>query len=359
MATSLKPTPVPTPSPFGQSLSTPKRNMSYAPMQSTIMTGPRLSDGNFYTQPQATYKAPQPQGQVLAWNDVKNNQSLNNQSLSTAGNGGGNPSSNNGGLSGQYTDLANQQNQDEVQAVNSLSDAEISALNDQMSTAGLSRSNMMQTIDEQTQQLSTQKAQQIADAQDQNVDEIAAGSATARAAQVKIRGILRALGQLSSSYATQALSEPINQFSQQKAEINQALTKRLGDIDSWYNTQLTTLAGAKRDVESQYSQLVDKIKSDIRFTESERTTALNQAKTSLQEKMLEIKASLSNTQQGVTDSLTSILGEYNGSINDDAISQAWMNTQPGVSNNYTKTASIYQDPRKKESLSDSWLGITS
>lgn len=327
--------------------------------------GSNLSD-MFSPTPMASNNQGQIQGASTtgAWQNSSQlpaGQSLSGSTgLSGSNSGGNGGNNNNNGLVNDYNKLAGQNYQDTVQSQNSLSDAEISALNDQLGQAGLSKSNMLQTVDDQQKQIDAQKASQIQDANDRTVEEIAAGSSTARASQLKIRNMLRGLGILASSAAAELLSQPINEFSTQKAQINQALTKRLGEIDTWYNGQLSTLAAAKRDIEFQYSSMVDKIKSDIRFTESERASSLAQARNSLQEKMLEIRASLSNVQQGVTSSLSD-LGSFVGQINDGSINDTYNNALSGVTQGQNQSGDYYGDPTKKKQndySGDGFLGLS-
>lgn len=254
-----------------------------------------------------------------------------------------------GGLS-TATNAVNNAAQTENQSINSLSDAEIQALNDQLSSAGLSRDNQLQTINDQQTQVDSAKTAQIQEANDRAVEEISQGSAAARSAQQKVRNMLRGLGILASSAAGELLSQPINEFTQQKAQINQALTKRLGEIDTWYNTQVNTLAAAKRDIETQYSTLINNIKSDIRFTETERASALQQAKTQLEAKMLEIKSSLSNTQNDVMSTLQELMKYQDPEMNTNAINNAWMSAAGDQTTGKPQTASIVQSSLTADSL---------
>ena len=170
-------------------------------------------------------------------------------------------------LEGQLGGLGNQRDQ-------SLAQVEL-GLGDINRQVGVSKTNLQTNTQQQINQ---------------------AGS-TARNVQGQNRNVLRALGILNSSAAGQILAKPLNQFDEQRAQLGQFLVQKTTELDDFVNQQVAQAAQIKNQIAQQYSDLVSKIQTDLRFNDRQRNDALKAANAALSQRMAEIAQSVQNYQQ--------------------------------------------------------------
>lgn len=264
------------------------------------------------------------------------------------------PSSNNLTANNLFTDNINTANQ--------TSDAELAALNtgydraredllSNLSALESQRGSTLSSLDKElqsfTNQVNTSKEASRANTEKQ----IAEAGDTAKSVQDKNRNILRALGILNSSYAGEQLSNPMNEFAKQRADIMTLGKQRIDELDNFLNEKTNEHRTAVEQLLQQYTQLTNDIQRDLRFNERDRADAVQQARAALSVRLNEIKQAQANyamqveaQKQSLSTALTS-MNDYTMPTNDlQAILSSLVNPQQGQQSN---TASIYNNEKDK------------
>lgn len=136
-------------------------------------------------------------------------------------------------------------------------------------------------------------------AQTNTQDQINQAGDVAHQTQNQNRNILRALGIGGGTYAAELLSKPLNTYDQQRGQLGQALTQRMGQLDDYLNTVTQQHAQAVSDLQNNYANLVGKIQSDLRFNDRQRNDALQAANAALQTNLANIQSSAQQYAQQV------------------------------------------------------------
>lgn len=220
------------------------------------------------------------------------------------------------------------QYQDALNAAQGSSAAEIASLNTefdrskallegQLGGARESRDLALSGLDTQKQyllsQIGGQKERALRD-RDKNIDSAAQA---ARNTQANSRNMLRALGILNSTAAGEILSRPLNEFDQTKAEYVQMAQQRTSELDDYLTAKTSELASAYKEIELQYGQLMERIQTDLRFSNRERADAVRAVNAALSERMAEIKQAQINYSNEVNAQKANIamqlaqFGNYN------------------------------------------------
>lgn len=312
---------------------------------SQALTQPRLANTTFIS----------PEGSQQSFQTQNDYRPQDNMSSNTGGSTGGSSGGSSGGSlsdpgqgnpSDSWTDPYRDTYQQEQEVIRGLSDAEISRLETDAAAAGNSRDRLLQEVTDQQGRLLSTVNKQKQEASDRAAEEIAEGADTVKNTQGNIRNMLRALGILASSKAGELLSEPVNEFSRQKSFINRALTKRVGELDDYFNDATLELGKERNRIMGDYEQLINGIRADIRFTESERDQALLQAQQAFNDRLMGIKEAFFNLQSTMTNELSSLAQYVDPTINQQAITNTNQVQQQNQSTR--QQASIYDLQREKE-----------
>jgi len=237
----------------------------------------------------------------------------------------------------------------EQQAIHSLSDADIGRLEADSAAAGSSRDQLLSQVSREQQNLQSRVDTQKQQAADKAADEISEGADSARKTQQGIRNMLRAMGILASSAAGELLSRPLTKFDQQKAKINASLKSRIRELEDYFNDATLQLSQEKTRIKSQYEQMINNIRADIRFTEAERESSLVEAQKAFNERMLEIKQAFTGVQSQVAQGATELANFVFPELDTQSIAQTANLSDPNQSQT-SKTASIVQPEDDDEIL---------
>lgn len=229
------------------------------------------------------------------------------------------------------------------------------ALNAQTGQADDARTRALSSLDTELGGLQSQVSRSKTDAQtstDQNQQD---ALGTAQDVQRQNRNTLRALGILGSSAAGDLLQKPMTQYDKQRAQINTALTSRMGALDDFLNQKVSEHSNAVKDIESQYAGLIGNIQRDLRFNDTQRADAVRSANAALQGRMADIQnsmfqwnAQVATMKQNFAQQMGQMNNYQNPTIDQNSIlSQVFSPTQ----DQGAQTVGIAQDEQKKRLLS--------
>jgi hypothetical protein len=222
----------------------------------------------------------------------------------------------------------------QLQALNTEYDRNKSELEAQLAQAGTARTQGLSSLQGAVDEYGNLIKNQRTSAEQSAAKNIQSAGSAARQTQGKSRNILRALGILSSSAAGDILSRPMTEFAGQRAEINQATTARLQQLDDAFAQKTSEHANLVAQLESQYGDIVGRIQSDLRFSDRERADAIAAANSALLSRLSEIKMAQANWQNEInaqknalTSSGTSLASFTNPSADIGAIQSTALNPQ--------------------------------
>lgn len=187
----------------------------------------------------------------------------------------------------------------QLQALNTEYDRNKAELEAQLNQAGTARTQGLSSLQSAVDEYGNLIKGQRTSAEQSAAKNIQSAGSAARQTQGKSRNVLRALGILSSSAAGDILSRPMTEFAGQRAEINQATTARLQQLDDALAQKTAEHANLVSQLESQYSNLVGQIQSDLRFSDRERADAVAAANAALMSGLSKIKMAQANWQNEV------------------------------------------------------------
>lgn len=169
----------------------------------------------------------------------------------------------------------------------------------------------------------------------------------------KNRNVLRALGILSSSAAGEMLSRPIEEYATQAADLGAQLLKRKDEVENWLSERMVEYDNAVKDVQDNYTRIVEQIDRDIRFTERDKINAVKEAQTALKQSLSEISNRAVAYQQAADEYNNNLVTQIaqlqryedpNANIS-GILSQAVL---PGQQQRYSSTASLYLGKRDED-----------
>lgn len=119
----------------------------------------------------------------------------------------------------------------------------------------------------------------------------------ARSAQRQNRNIMRALGILGSTYAAEALQNPMNELAKQKATFAKWGMDQMATLDQNLTKFKNELSLQKDKILSQYATIKQKIQDDIRYTQQQKATSLAALKAGAQQNLASIQGQMMSYQQ--------------------------------------------------------------
>jgi hypothetical protein len=210
---------------------------------------------------------------------------------------GGGTSGLSGGGSG--SNAAQSATDAQLASANTAFDYNRSQLEGQLGSLGTQKTNTLSELQNSLNGVQTNVNQQKTDTQNMGEEQIGEAGSTAKNTQRSNRNVLRALGILNSTYASDALMSPMNEFDIQRAKIGQQVMDNVKKLDDFYNTQLANHQQAVKSVEDQYTTLVGQIQNDLRFNERQRLDAVQAANSALQQRLYDIGQSFTSYQNTV------------------------------------------------------------
>jgi len=189
-------------------------------------------------------------------------------------------------------------------------------------------------------------------ARDKNIEQ---AGAAAQSAQRSNRNTLRALGILNSSAAGELLSKPINEFGKIRADYVQAYQDRTNQLDDFLNQKTSEHTNLLNTLKNQYETLKGNIQNDMRFSDRQRTDAINAANAALSQRIAEIRQAQGTIKAKVDAQKLQLLqeaGQLEAYKNPDFNYMDFTNnvlipTSQGLN---PRQVGLTEDPRKKQGL---------
>lgn len=321
-------------------------NSKAANYQPNVSVGSKVGGGTL-TAPASIFTSPTPS--VLGTKDDKTKKKKNNNS------GGSKAPSAPTELDifAEQTGLAKSQAEQQAKQLQSEYDYARELLAGQEQQAISERDIAKSQLELALQQVMQQggRAKESAIQQAESATEQAASAA--KQAERKTRGTLRGLGILASSAAGELLSRPATEFQKVGADIQTQLSNKVKEVDDFLTAKTEENALKVQELLSNYASIVDRIRTDLRFNQREKLSALQQNKLALGQALSEIRANQVNYQMAVNTYKNNLLsdagglntGLQTGGMN-ERISATAIGSQPKDSK---KGIDIY-NPRKKENL---------
>lgn len=218
-------------------------------------------------------------------------------SSTAASSGGGSLS----GGSAPYDPSAalNQQNDALLSSLNTQYDYNAAQAQNQLGDLGNQKDQSLTAINNEMDSVKNQVGTEKTAAQTNNDTQVIDAGSIAHSTQMQNRNILRSLGILNSSAASESLAKPMNEFDKQRAQLGTALSQRFNQLDDFLNTQVASHQAAVQSIQQNYQSLVGKIQTDLRFNERQRADAIKAANSALTGHLADIQSSLLNYQQQV------------------------------------------------------------
>jgi len=250
-----------------------------------------------------------------------------------------------------WEDAARSQYDADVSAENSSFDYNRDQLLSQLGSLGGQRDLATKSLDDQLGGVRSTIGNQKTLAQQNTESQIGRAGDTAHNVQKQNRNVLRALGILNSSAAGELLSKPMNQFDQQRGDLNLQLQNRNAELDNFLNERITEHQNAYQGVIQQFNDLTGKIQTDLRFNDRQRLDAIRGANAALKSRITEIQSSAQQFQQQVNLQRQQIsngmnsMQEFNPLADLGQIQQTAQTTGTGPN---ALGLNIYDEQRKKQ-----------
>lgn len=255
-------------------------------------------------------------------------------------------------------DAANAENQALLSRLNSEYDYNAEQLRGQLGTLSSQKQNSKEVLDNELTNVKNQYTKSKNNAQMQGDKQIKEAGSIARSTQAQSRNVLRALGILNSSAAGELLSKPLNAFDETRAGIKEVVAQRFTELDDFLNTEVSRHATAVRQIESQYTDLVGKIQSDLRFNDRQRAAAVQQANAALlqnisqiQNSMLNYKTQVDLQKQQIAQSLGGINSYQQPNFDRTKISSTSLTTPEQQRQTVGISQNSPEDIRRRQTLS--------
>ena len=206
----------------------------------------------------------------------------------------------------------------------------------------------------QLQNAETETTGQKTKAEESVMSESEKAAEAARSAQRQNRNIMRALGVLGSTYASEALQNPMNELAKQKASFAKWGMDQIATLDQNLTKFKGELALQKDKILSQYASIKSKIQDDIRYTDQQKATSLAALKAGAQQNLAKIEGDRISYQQqldqqkiGFTTQIAQILLNKNPNADLGAIMKQAMQTTGQVYSPTQQVATVAATPNKK------------
>lgn len=185
------------------------------------------------------------------------------------------------------------------------------------------------------------------------------GASAANQAEIKSRNVLRGLGILNSSAAGELLSRPATEYQKQAADVERQLSSGLKEIDDFVRMKTEENALKVQQIINQYTSLIGKIQTDLRFSDKERFAAQQQALLARDQMLGQIRTEQTNYQLAAQNAASSLLSDYKnlGAQTSSNLGSAYQNLSdpaiyaskvPNVQNQGQTGINIYSDTNKKK-----------
>lgn len=188
----------------------------------------------------------------------------------------------------QLGSAAGSQNDAELAGLNTQYDMYAAKAQNQLGDLAMQRQNTLASLGTQMEGVKSDITKQKTTATQNQEKQLKEAGNVARNTQRANRNSLRALGILDSSAAGELLSKPMNEFETQRADIVQATTTRLADLDNFLNQKTAEHSQLVSQLEQQYLSMVNGIQTDLRFNERQRKDAIDAVNASLSDKLAQI-----------------------------------------------------------------------
>lgn len=248
---------------------------------------------------------------------------------------------------------ARKSNEAEVSRLNTAYDYQASQARNQLSDLETQKNNSLSEIDNYQKNTRNQVETSKQEAQTNADTQINEALKTAEDVKQSNRGVLRALGILSSSAAGEILAKPMNAFDEQRAKIVTSLGDRIKGLNDFLNQKVSEFDIAKTNIVSNFNSLYNNIQNDLRFNERQRADAIKAAGAALQDRIAQIESqkiayaqAVKNQQLSFAQSIASIQAQQNPGADLNKI----LGSALKISSNFysSPTASIYQGNQDKE-----------
>lgn len=249
------------------------------------------------------------------------------------------------------TSAAEQARQAQLGQANSQYDYNAEQLKNQLSGLDSQKQSGFNEIDTGLQGLLSQAGTSRESAQTNADQQVRQAGGIAKSTQQQNRNVLRSLGIINSSAAGELLTKPMNEFGQQRAQVQQQLGQRFKELDNYMDQSAKEAQNKKDSLLANYTQVFNNIQSDLRFNDRQRLDAVNQVNAAASQHLADIQTQMLNFQNQVTlqkQQFAMSMAQM-GQYQDPTISSDY-NLQNLLTNagTGTKTAAIYQDPLKKK-----------
>lgn len=282
-------------------------------------------------------------------------QRTGNNNLLSGGNTGGQTTQNNDTNPFEFQlDAAEQARQAELSAANTELDRNQATLQQQLLQAEQEKGNAITGAENNWNQLLSGVNEKRTESGKLTDEAIGQAGSTARNTQRSNRNVLRSLGILNSTYASDKLQEPTNQFDVERGRLVQGNLDNIKKLDDFELNKKNEHMLAKDQIVQQYGNIVASINNDLRFNDRQRLDAVKQAQAAASQRIADIAASFTNWKNQIDQqkmNFASSIAQYtlanNPSANVSGILSSAMNTANQIYPQSQTVGITQEDIRKR------------
>lgn len=254
----------------------------------------------------------------------------------------------------QLKDAAAAGDQAAIDQLNAVYGQQADTLNQQYVQAGNDQSIAEQELATQLKGIQDDINKQKTNVNESVMTEGQKAAEAARSAQRQNRNIMRALGVLNSTYAAEALQNPLNELAKQKAEFSKWGMQQIASLHQTLLQKQDEANIAKQKILSQYAGIKSKIQSDIRYNEQQKATSLAALKAGAQQNLATLQGQMVSYQQqleqqklGFATQIAQILLNKNPNANISSIMKQAIQTTGQIYPASQQVATVAATPDKK------------
>lgn len=251
-------------------------------------------------------------------------------------------------------DAAEQARQAELSAANTELDRNQATLQQQLLQAEQEKGNAITGAENNWNQLLSGVNEKRTESGKLTDEAIGQAGSTARNTQRSNRNVLRSLGILNSTYASDKLQEPTNQFDVERGRLVQGNLDNIKKLDDFELNKKNEHLLAKDQIVQQYGNIVASINNDLRFNDRQRLDAVKQAQAAASQRIADIAASFTNWKNQIDQqkmNFASSIAQYtlanNPSANVSGILSSAMNTANQIYPQSQTVGITQEDIRKR------------
>lgn len=251
-------------------------------------------------------------------------------------------------------DAAEQARQAELSAANTELDRNQATLQQQLLQAEQEKGNAITGAENNWNQLLSGVNEKRTESGKLTDEAIGQAGSTARNTQRSNRNVLRSLGILNSTYASDKLQEPTNQFDVERGRLVQGNLDNIKKLDDFELNKKNEHMLAKDQIVQQYGNIVASINNDLRFNDRQRLDAVKQAQAAASQRIADIAASFTNWKNQIDQqkmNFASSIAQYtlanNPSANVSGILSSAMNTANQIYPQSQTVGITQEDIRKR------------